>query len=138
MTIASAPVEASYATEVTASGATLHAQVDPLGTKRRCISSMASKAVRLTPPAAPTFQRRPASISGTGPAARTQPNAERLTAEYDLLLQGARAQRAGVSEGPQHTFRTQQKLMPLALPDNRAWEILSRPISGGARRSAHV
>ncbi len=133
MTIASAPVEASYATEVTASGATLHAQVDPLGNETTLYFQYGIESCEADPAGCTDVPAPPGVDIGDGTSGEErsqtlsglQPN---TTYYYRVLAHNG----LGVSEGPQHTFRTQQKLTPLALPDNRAWEMVSPPDKQGA------
>jgi hypothetical protein len=131
-TVPPAPVDATYVTNVTASEVTLHAQINPLGNDTRFYFQYGTQSCEQNPGACTNTPAPPGEDIGLG----TQDVAREVkitglqpdtTYHYRVLDSNA----LGHTEGPEHTFTTQQE-KPFALPDNRAWELVTPPDKAGA------
>lgn len=131
-TVAAAPVNETFATDVLSDSAIVHALINPLGQDthyyfRYGIQSCQTKPSECTDtPAAPGedigegSENVPAEVSLTGLTPGT-------TYHYRAVASNIR----GVSEGPEREFTTPGREV-IALPDHRAWEMVSPPNKGGA------
>ena len=132
-TIASAPVDASFITDLSATEATLHAQINPLGNDTTFYFQYGTDSCKANP-APCTNDPSPPGLdigAGEGDQERTQTLSglkPGTTYYYRVLADNS----LGVSEGPQRTFTTRQENTPLVLPHNRSWEMVSPPDEQGA------
>jgi hypothetical protein len=133
-TVPSAPVDASYVTTVGATEATLHALVNPLGNDTTYQFQYGTQSCQEDPgactviPAAPEDigngsldVAREATLTGLAPA---------TTYHYRVIDSNV----LGATEGTERLFTTQAEERPgtAALPDGRAWEMVTPPDKGGA------
>jgi len=132
VTVASAPVDATYATDVTATQATLHAQINPLGNDTRYYFQYGTGGCAQNPGACANTPLPPGEDVGSGTG--DVPGEVKLsglspgtTYHYRVLDSNA----LGDTEGPERAFTTQSE-SSFALPDGRAWEMVSPPDKGGA------
>ena len=132
-TIAPAPVDATYATEVTGTTAILHAQIDPLGNPTSYQFQYGTQSCRQNPTSCTSLPDPAEEIgSGNEDVPRTiqltglQPN---TTYHYRVLASNI----LGTTQGPEHTLTTQEpQNAALPLPDGRAWEMVTPPDKQGA------
>ncbi len=132
-TIAPAPVDQSYATAVGSTTATLNAQINPLGNDTSYYFQYGTESCAENPgsctdtPAAPGEDigagigdvARSLALTGLEPA---------TTYHFRVIAKNI----LGTSEGPERTFTTQEATSAFALPDNRAFEMVSPPNKAGA------
>ncbi len=134
-TVPPAPVETTYATNVTASEATLHTKIDPLGHDTRYYFQYGTQSCAPSPDACIDIPAPPGEDIGTGDeAVPGEVNLNGLTPGTTYHYRVLDSNSLGITEGPEHTFATQQpaKAGAFALPDDRAWEMVSPPDKGGA------
>ena len=132
-TIAPAPIESESVAEVSATAATLQTQIDPLGNETTYYFQYGTQPCRPDPEACTDTPAPPGTDIGSGETGR--PASERIqglapasTYYYRVLAINS----LGTSEGPEHAFDTQVSASPFALPDDRAWEMVSPPNKQGA------
>jgi hypothetical protein len=120
-----AQIEAAWATEVTATSADIHAQIDPLG---------AATTYRLEYGTSTMYGHVIAGNVGEGTVSLA------VLHELEELEPGrlyhyrlVATNEVGTAEGTDHTFTTQQTVGGAAqLPDGREWELVSPPDKHGA------
>jgi hypothetical protein len=131
-TVPAAPVDATYATIVSATEATLHAQINPLGNDTRYYFEYGTQSCEPSPNACTSAPPPPGEDigEGHGDVAREvklsglQPD---TTYHFRVLASNT----LGDTQGAEHTFTTQQEAT-FALPDHRAWEMVTPPDKEGA------
>ena len=132
-TVASAPIEASYATEVRSTEALLHTLINPLGHDTTYYFQYGTESCSEHPASCTNVPAPPGEDIGTG----TEGVAESIqlselrphtTYYYRVLAMNS----LGISEGAQQIFTTEPETTPLALADNRAWEMVTPPNKHGA------
>ena len=133
-TVAPAPIDATYATAVGASEASLHTQIDPLGNDTHYYFQYGTEPCGQNPAVCQSTPAPPGEDigSGTEDVARevTLTGLAPGTTYYYRVLD---SNVLGQSEGPERTFSTQpQAPASVALPDHRAYEMVSPPEKGGA------
>ncbi|HWX44391.1 MAG TPA: hypothetical protein VNY52_03605 [Solirubrobacteraceae bacterium] len=121
---APAETEGPWATHVTSTSATLAAEIDPLG---------ASTSYRLEYGSSTAYGHVFAGSVGEGMgyapiASQVQGLEPSATYHYRLVTESE----VGTVQGADRTFTTQPASGELALPDGRAWELVSPPNKGGA------
>ena len=132
-TVPSAPVDATYATGVTSSEATLHTLINPLGHDTRYYFQFGTQSCKAVPAACTNSPAPPGEDIGAGsedlarslPLAGLEPN---TTYYYRVLDSNS----LGETQGTEHTFTTPQESGAFALADGRAWEMVSPPDKRGA------
>jgi hypothetical protein len=131
-TVSSAPVDRTFVTGVNATHATLHVEINPLGHDTHYYFQYGTQSCKTNPPACTMMPTPPGEDIGEG----TQDVAGELalsdltpgtTYHYRVLD----ANTLGLTEGPERTFHTPPE-EAFALPDNRAWEMVSPPNKQGA------
>jgi phosphodiesterase/alkaline phosphatase D-like protein len=131
-TVPPAPVEATYATNVGATEATLHARINPLGNDTRYYFQYGTQSCQASPGACTNTPAPPGEDIGEGsePVARdVQITGLQPDTTYHFRVLDSNT--LGETEGLGHTFTTQQEAS-FALPDNRAWEMVTPPDKEGA------
>jgi hypothetical protein len=128
-TLAPATIDQTYATAVGSSVATLHTQINPLGHDTRYYFQYGTPDCQASPSACIDIPLAPGEDIGEGETDREGSQAltgleTNTTYHYRVLASNS----LGVSEGPERTFTT----APQALPDQRAWEMVTPPDKGGA------
>jgi sugar lactone lactonase YvrE len=132
-TIPPALIESESAAEVSATGATLQTQVNPLGHDTTYYFQYGSEPCKANPAACTNTPAPPGSDIGSGEAGvsgsvRLQELKPASTYHYRVLAINT----LGTAEGPEHTLTTQPVPTPFALADNRAWELVTPPDKHGA------
>jgi|GEM_PF-281681 len=132
-TIAPAPVDASFATEVSATEATLHAQINPLGNATTYYFQYGTQSCKANPGACAEIPAAPGQDigSGTEDVAESQKIAG-LTPSTTYFYRVIAINALGSTEGSERTLTTKQPTSTFALPDGRAWEMVSPPNKQGA------
>ncbi len=130
-TIAPAPVDASYATDVSSTEATLHTQINPLGNDTTYYFQYGTQSCAQNPAACTNIPAPPGLDIGAGEedVAQSQPIiglSPNTTYFYRVIAKNT----LGTTEGPERTLTTKQLMSTFALPDNRAWEMVSPPEKG--------
>ena len=133
-TVAPAPIEASYATDVGSGEATLAAQIDPLGNETSYYFQYGSEPCAPNPAACTDIPAAPGASIGAGQAG--VPVSQQITGlrpastyHYRVLASNA----LGISEGPERELTTAPAERPaFALADGRAWEMVTPPDKHGS------
>ncbi len=135
-TPAAVGIEAQWATDVAARGATLHATLDPRGVEGAwwleygaspCSEGGCARAAEGSLPA--SFGEVPLAVALTGLEPAT-------IYHYRFVAKDTREGHSYLVEGDGRTFTTQLAGLGFALPDGRAWEMVSPPDKHGGRISA--
>ena len=132
-TVPPALIEDTSATEVSASEATLAAQIDPLGHDTTYYLQYGTEPCKPDPSACTSIPTPPGTDIGAGetPIPISQHLGElkpATTYHYRALALNS----LGTTEGPEHTLTTREAQPPFALPDHRAWEMVTPPNKHGA------
>jgi hypothetical protein len=132
-TIPSAPVDAIYATSITSTEAVLHALINPLGHDTHVYFQYGTQPCQNSSGACINIPSAPGN--DIGEASEDVPREERLTGlepdtTYHYRVIAANA--LGTTDSSEHLFTTQPEANGVALPDNRAWEMVTPPGKGGA------
>ena len=131
-TIPPAPVDATYATAIRATGATLHALINPLGNPTIYQFQYGTQSCEANPGACANLPSPPEDIgSGSEDVARSIPLTG-LTPNTTYHYRVRASNILGTTEGTEHTFTTQEQQAAPSLPDGRAWEMVSPPDKQGA------
>ena len=127
-------IEAQWASEASATGATLRAELDPLGAQGASWwvrygegGALDRETAKRALPA--SFGPLAVGVSLTGLAPATEYS-------YRFLAEGEQDGHRYTVEGPTQSFATQPAGLGLTLPDERAWEMVSPPRKHGGRITA--
>ncbi len=131
-TIPPAPIDATYATSVTSGEATLHTEINPVGHATTYYFQYGTTSCAQTPASCTAVPAVPAEV-GSGEAdvaesAQLQSLLPSTTYHYRVIDSNS----LGTTEGREHSFTTAGGETSFALPDGRAWEMVSPPDKGGA------
>jgi hypothetical protein len=131
-TVPPAPVEATYATGITATEVTLNARINPLGNDTRYYFQYGSQSCRESPNACANTPAPPGGDIGSGSEglvreARISGLQPDTTYHFRVLASNT----LGQTEGSEHTFTTQREAA-FGLPDGRAFEMVTPPEKEGA------
>jgi hypothetical protein len=133
-TVLAAPVDVTYATGVSATEAVLHAQINPLGNDTHIYFQYGTEDCQSNPSACADSPAPPGDDIGSG--LQDTPGEARITGlepgtSYHYRVIAANI--LGTGEGRERTFTTlAQENGPVALPDHRAWELVTPQDKGGA------
>jgi hypothetical protein len=131
-TIAPAPIDSESAAGVTSTEATLQTQINPLGHDTTYFFQYGTSSCKANPAGCTSVPAPPGTDIGAGEAdvpesLRIQGLTPGTTYHYRVLAINS----LGTSEGAERTFTTQRPTA-FALPDARAWEMVSPPNKQGA------
>jgi WD40-like Beta Propeller Repeat len=132
-TIPPAPVDASYATEVGSSEATLNALINPLGNDTTYYFEYGTESCEADRAACTQSPAPPGGEVGAGMEDVSE--SQKLTGlnpGTSYFYRVIAINSLGTTEGPQHVLRTTETASSFALPDGRAYEMVSPPNKGGA------
>jgi hypothetical protein len=133
-TVPSAPVDGTYATDVSATEATLHAHINPLGNDTHYYFQYGTEPCGQSPGDCANIPAPPGEDIGSGSedvAREATPTGLRPGTTYHFRVLDSNA--LGTSEGPERSFTTQQQASAsFQLPDNRAFEMVTPPDKGAA------
>jgi hypothetical protein len=133
MTVAPAPVNATYATNVTATEATLHAKINPLGNDTRYYFQYGAQSCQENPGECTSTPAPPGEDIGAGEVdIAREVKLTNLTPATTYHYRALDSNALGATEGPERMFTTQPGSASFALPDNRAWEMVSPVNKEGA------
>jgi DNA-binding beta-propeller fold protein YncE len=126
-------IDSESATNVAGSSATLEAQVDPLGSDTTAYFQYGAADCSSSPAACVDVPLAPGVDLGAGEgdqsvSAHLQGLTPGVTYHYRVLVANA----LGTSEGADRTFATQAVGGASALPDGRAWEMVTPPYKQGS------
>lgn len=124
---------ASYASEVTPTTATLSATINPLGNDTHYYFQYGTEPCTTSPSACTDNPAAPGEDIGSEetPVEKTLALTELApdtTYHYRIIATNT----LGTAEGTEHTITTPKPTQPVALPDNRAWEMVTPPDKGAA------
>jgi hypothetical protein len=132
-TVPPAPVDATYATELSATKATLHTLVNPLGNDTHYYFQYGTESCQAIPGACTDVPAPPGEDIGSGTEdVAGEVKLSGLTPGTTYHYRVLDANTLGSTEGSEHTFSTREEEATFALPDGRAWEMVSPPDKGGA------
>jgi phosphodiesterase/alkaline phosphatase D-like protein len=133
-TVPSAPVDATYATGISATGATLHTLIDPLGHDTHYYFQYGAQSCQSDPSACTDTPLAPGTDIGAGAediAGEAQLNDLGPATTYYYRVVASNS--LGDTDSTERTFTTQQQpANSLVLPDSRSWELVTPPDKGGA------
>jgi sugar lactone lactonase YvrE len=128
-TVPTALIEATSAVEVQASAATLQAEIDPLGRETKYYFQYGTQPCR---PAPGSCTEVPGSSSLAGETAQhVSQRVGELQPASTYYYRVVAVNSLGTSEGPEQVLTTQPVRTPFALPDHRAWEMVTPPNKHG-------
>jgi hypothetical protein len=132
-TVPPALIEGTSSIEVSATAATLAAQVNPLGHDTTYYLQYGTEPCQPKPAGCTNIPAPPGSDIGAGEtpvpvSQKIEGLKPQTTYHYRVLAINS----LGTSEGPEHQLTTQPGETPLALADNRAWEMVTPPNKHGA------
>jgi WD40-like Beta Propeller Repeat len=131
-TVPPAPVDATYATTVGATEATLHAKINPLGNDTRYYFQHGAQSCEQNPNACTNTPVLPGEDIGEGSEdVAREAKISGLQPDTTYHFRVLDSNTLGTTEGPERTFTTQQEAS-FGLPDNRAFEMVTPPDKGGA------
>jgi DNA-binding beta-propeller fold protein YncE len=132
-TVPSAPVDATYATGVSSSEATLHAEINPLGHDTHYYFQHGTQSCQTNPGACTDTPLPPGEDIGEGKedvAGEVKLSGLKPGVTYHYRVVDSNS--LGMTEGSEQTFTTGSVATSFALPDDRAWEMVSPPNKHGA------
>ncbi len=123
----------SYATEVTPTTATLGATINPLGHDTTYYFRYGTATCSTIPTSCSDNPTAPGEDIGSSetPVTKTLNLTELApgtTYHYRIIAINS----LGTAEGTEHSITTPKPVQPVALPDNRAWELVTPPDKGAA------
>jgi DNA-binding beta-propeller fold protein YncE len=132
-TIPPALIDSESAAGVSSTAATLQTQINPLGHDTTFFFQYGTSSCKANPAGCTNQPAPPGTDIGSGEAdqpggAKIQELKPGTTYFYRVLATNS----LGTAEGTEHTFTTQQSAAPFALPDARAWEMVTPPDKHGA------
>ncbi len=132
-TIPPANIDSESVSEVKATAATLQTEIDPLGHETTYYFQYGRESCEANPAACTDVPASPGTNIGSGEAdvagEETVQQLEPATTYYYRVLA---INSLGTAKGAQHTFTTQAPATAFALPDDRAWEMVTPPNKHGA------
>jgi hypothetical protein len=132
-TVPSAPVDATYASGVSASEATLNARINALGHDTLYYFQYGTQSCEANAAACTDSPSPPGEDIGAGSEdIARELKLTGLAPDTTYFFRVLAANALGITEGPEQTFRTQQQAGSFALADSRAWEMVSPPDKQGA------
>jgi DNA-binding beta-propeller fold protein YncE len=136
-TVPSAPIHATWASEIKSGEADLHTVINPLGHDTHFYFQYGTQPCQPDPAACASIPAAPGGDLGEGMG--DTPGEAPLTGlrpdtayHYRVLASNS----LGTTEGPEQEFTTQLEGNELRLPDHRAWEMVTPPDKGGAPAEA--
>jgi hypothetical protein len=131
-TVPPALIESAFASTVSASEATLKTQINPLGHDTSYFFQYGTGSCKANPTACTDVPATPADIgageAGVPESARVEGLEPSTTYHYRVLASNS----LGTAEGEEKTFTTEEGERPFALPDGRAFELVSPVDKHGA------
>ncbi len=132
-TIPPASIDSESVAEVTSTGATLQTEIDPLGHDTTYYFQYGSESCQASPGSCMDLPAPPGTDIGSGEADLPgSVQLQELTPNTTYYYRVVATNSLGTATGVQHTFTTQRAGNAFALPDRRAWEMVSPPDKHGA------
>ncbi|MGH2864523.1 MAG: NHL repeat-containing protein [Solirubrobacteraceae bacterium] len=126
-------IESESVANVTSSGATLEAQIDPTGADTTYYFQYGTVSCAASPSSCTSMPAPPGTDIGAGESvvvASTSLQGLRANTTYHYRVLASNVH--GTAQGLDQTFTTQPSGTTFALPDGRAWELVSPPDKHGA------
>jgi hypothetical protein len=132
-TVPPALIASESVAEITGTSATLQTEIDPLGHETSYHFQYGTESCQANPESCSDLPAPPGGAIGSGESdvpesVQLQQLAPGTTYYYRVLATNS----LGTAAGAQHTFKTRQVAGAFALPDGRAWEMVSPPNKHGA------
>jgi hypothetical protein len=128
-TVPPAPVDASFVSQVSASGATLHAAINPLGHDTHFYFQYGTESCAANPAGCTDVPAPPGTDIGAGEVDVAEEQAlTGLSPDTTYFYRAIDSNTLGTTEGPEHTFKTMVEEPTFVLPDGRAWEMVTPPV----------
>jgi hypothetical protein len=131
-TIPPALIESLSAAQVSASEATLQAQINPLGHDTTYFFQYGTESCKANPTACTNLPATPTDIGSGETGVLQSVRLEGLKASTTYHYRVLATNTLGTAESPEKTFTTQEGEKPFALADGRAFEMVSPPDKHGA------
>jgi hypothetical protein len=131
-TVPPALIESVFATEVSASEATLKTQINPLGHDTTYFFQYGTESCKANPASCTNVPATPADIGSGETGVLQSVRLEGLKASTTYHYRVLATNTLGTAESPEKTFTTQEGEKPFALADRRAFEMVSPPDKHGA------
>ena len=131
-TVPPAPVDATFTSAVSATGATLNTKINPLGNDTRFFFQYGTQSCEQNAGSCTDVPVPPGTDIGAAETdqAEAQPIA-RLAPDTTYFYRVIDSNTLGTTEGPEHTFRTRpEERGGFVLADGRAWEMVTPPDKG--------
>jgi hypothetical protein len=135
MTLARVLIDSEAASTVTATSATLEAQINPLGTDTSAYFQYGTVSCTASPAACTDLPLPPGTDVGSGEGdVSTSVHLQGLLpgTTYYFRVLASNALATGAIEGPDQAFTTQGAATEISLSDGRAWELVSPPDKHGS------
>jgi hypothetical protein len=132
-------IEAAWVEGVSASGATLRADIDPNERRTEYRFEYISDAAYEANPPANRFAgatQTPLNEDGPGPFPPVAASAQGLAKTTTYHYRPVASNEFGTTIGPEHVFTTEETGVSFQLPDGRAWELVSPVDKGGGAIAA--
>ena len=126
-TVPPALIETEYASEVSASEATLGTQIDPLGRDTTYYFEYGIEPCSANSSACASIPSPPADLGAGETGIAESQHLEGLKPSSTYHYRVIATNTLGTSEGPEHTLTTQSATTPFALVDGRSWEMVTPP-----------
>jgi DNA-binding beta-propeller fold protein YncE len=131
-TIPPALIESEFSSAVFGSEATLNTQVNPLGHDTTYFFEYGTESCRANPTGCTSVPVVPVDVGSGEAGVLESVRIEGLEAASTYHYRVVASNVLGMAEGEERTFTTQALEQPLALPDDRAFELVSPPDKHGA------
>ncbi|MGP0100938.1 MAG: hypothetical protein ACLPUT_04855 [Solirubrobacteraceae bacterium] len=128
----SAAIDDESATQVAATSATLQSQIDPNGHDTAYQFQYGTESCRGNPGACTDAPSEPADIGSGEVAVADSVQLQGLQPDTTYYYRVVASNSLGTSDGIERTFTTQSSSASFALPDHRAWELVTPPDKHGA------
>ncbi len=123
----------SYASDVTPTTATLGAAINPLGHDTTYYFQYGTATCSTSPASCTDNPAAPGEDIGSGETLATKTlNLTELAPDTTYHYRIIAINSLGTAEGIEHSITTPKPVQPVALPDNRAWELVTPPDKEGA------
>ena len=131
-TVAPASIDSESVAEVSATAATLQTQINPLGNDTTYYFQYGTASCQMNPSACQSVPTPPGTDIGSGETEKAgSERIQGLTPGTTYFYRVVAINSLGTAFGTERTFTTQQASAPVALPDGRAWEMVTPPDKQG-------
>jgi hypothetical protein len=132
-TISSAPVHATWTSEIDSNEAVLHAMIDPLGNDTHFYFQYGTRPCQPDPGSCVSIPLAPGTDLGDGGTDTSgEATLRGLAPDTTYYFRAIATNTLGSTEGPERMFTTQAAVSSSVLPDGREWEMVSPSDKHGA------